>query len=46
MPNYGDPKYWEQRYNEQKDTTFDWLEKINTGLKILKQLNLLLITLN
>jgi 2-polyprenyl-3-methyl-5-hydroxy-6-metoxy-1,4-benzoquinol methylase len=26
MPNYGDPKYWEDRYNEQKDVTFDWLE--------------------
>ncbi len=26
MPNYGDPKYWEQRYNEQKDTTFDWYD--------------------
>lgn len=26
MPNYGDPKYWEERYEEQKDFTFDWLE--------------------
>jgi len=26
MPNYGDRKYWEDRYNEQKDVTFDWLE--------------------
>lgn len=25
MPNYGDPKYWENRYKDQKDTTFDWL---------------------
>ena len=26
MPNYGDPKYWDDRYNKQKETTFDWLE--------------------
>ena len=26
MPNYGDPKYWDQRYKKQKDTYFDWLE--------------------
>lgn len=26
MPNYGDKKYWEERYEEQKGTTFDWLE--------------------
>lgn len=25
MPNYGDPKYWEQRYEEQGcNITFDW----------------------
>jgi SAM-dependent methyltransferase len=26
MPNYGDPKYWDKRYEDQEDTTFDWLE--------------------
>ena len=24
MPNYGDAQYWEDRYEEQKDVTFDW----------------------
>ena len=24
MPNYGDKKYWEQRYLDQINTTFDW----------------------
>ena len=46
MPNYGDPKYWEQRYDEQKDTTFDWLQIFNKGLKISKPLNHSQITLN
>lgn len=26
MPNYGDNNYWENRYLEQKDSVFDWLE--------------------
>lgn len=26
MPNYGDLKYWEERYKNQKNKTFDWLE--------------------
>ena len=26
MPNYGDKKYWVERYDEQSGTTFDWLE--------------------
>ena len=30
MPNYGDPKYWDKRYREQEDTTFDWLEDYNS----------------
>ena len=30
MPNYGDPKYWEKRYEKQRDTTFDWLETYET----------------
>ena len=26
MPNYGDARYWDERYTQQKATTFDWLE--------------------
>jgi len=26
MPNYGDPKYWDDRYKSQNKSTFDWLE--------------------
>ena len=26
MPNYGEKKYWEERYESQKGKTFDWLE--------------------
>ena len=26
MPNYGDTKYWDERYTQQKNATFDWLE--------------------
>lgn len=25
MPNYGDPEYWNSRYQEDKDSPFDWL---------------------
>jgi hypothetical protein len=25
MPNYGDATYWNQRYEEDKDSPFDWL---------------------
>jgi hypothetical protein len=25
MPNYGDTTYWNQRYEEDKDSPFDWL---------------------
>lgn len=24
--NYGDARYWDDKYNEQQATTFDWLE--------------------
>ena len=30
MPNYGDPKYWDERYSEQEGNTFDWLEDYPT----------------
>jgi ubiquinone/menaquinone biosynthesis C-methylase UbiE len=26
MPEYGDPQYWDKRYQAQKDKTFDWLQ--------------------
>ena len=26
MPNYGNPKYWDDRYRDKRSTTFDWLE--------------------
>ena len=29
MPNYGDATYWDDRYTQQKNTTFDWLESWN-----------------
>jgi len=40
MPNYGDPKYWEQRYVEQKETTFDWLEDYETLKPIISEFKL------
>ena len=33
MPNYGDKKYWEQRYLEQKEITFDWQLIITSRLE-------------
>jgi 2-polyprenyl-3-methyl-5-hydroxy-6-metoxy-1,4-benzoquinol methylase len=30
MPNYGDHKYWEDRYKAQQGVTFDWLEDYET----------------
>lgn len=38
MPNYGDPEYWEKRYEEQKGKTFDWLEDYETLSTFMKQL--------
>jgi hypothetical protein len=26
MPNYGDPLYWDERYNKCGESMFDWLE--------------------
>ncbi|CAI2377817.1 unnamed protein product [Moneuplotes crassus] len=26
MPQYGEPDYWDKRYSNQKEKTFDWLE--------------------
>jgi hypothetical protein len=40
MPNYGDPKYWEERYEEQMGTTFDWLEDYETLRPIIEELKI------
>jgi 2-polyprenyl-3-methyl-5-hydroxy-6-metoxy-1,4-benzoquinol methylase len=40
MPNYGDPKYWEERYKCQQGTTFDWLEDYSTLRPIVNDLKL------
>ena len=40
MPNYGDPKYWEDRYKAQSNTTFDWLEDYETLKPLITSLNL------
>lgn len=38
MPKYGDPKYWDDRYDsEGKEKTFDWLESYNTTKGLLAQ---------
>ena len=39
MPNYGDPKYWEDRYKDQKGS-FDWLEDYNSLKPTIQKLNL------
>lgn len=38
MPNYGDPKYWDKRYKDQEDTTFDWLEDWSSLKDIIEEL--------
>ena len=40
MPNYGDVKYWEDRYKIQKDSTFDWLEDYETLKPIIEEFKL------
>ena len=40
MPNYGDPNYWINRYEEQKGTTFDWLEDYDTIKPIIQELGI------
>lgn len=39
MPNYGDPKYWVERYRECEET-FDWLEDYATLKSFIEDLNL------
>jgi ubiquinone/menaquinone biosynthesis C-methylase UbiE len=40
MLNYGDAKYWEDRYKNDKFTTFDWLENYPTLKEIIDSLNI------
>lgn len=38
MPNYGDPKYWDERYARSGiDGTFDWLESYASLKGVLDQ---------
>ena len=40
MPNYGDIKYWEERYKNSEYATFDWLENYPTLKEIITSLNI------
>ena len=40
MPNYGEKKYWEERYESQKGKTFDWLEDYNSIKPIINNLGI------
>ena len=40
MPNYGDIKYWEDRYKSSENTTFDWLENYSALKDIISSLNI------
>jgi ubiquinone/menaquinone biosynthesis C-methylase UbiE len=40
MPNYGEKKYWEERYESQKGKTFDWLEDYESIKPILDNLGI------
>ena len=40
MPNYGDIKYWEERYKSAEDSTFDWLENYSSLKDIISTLNI------
>ena len=40
MPNYGDVKYWEERYKNSEYPTFDWLENYPTLKEIITSLNI------
>ena len=38
MPDYGDPNYWDDRYEKSgKDNTFDWLESYQSLSGVLEQ---------
>ncbi len=38
MPNYGDPAYWDKRYEKQEGKTFDWLEDFDSLRQLLEKL--------
>ena len=40
MPNYGNKEYWEERYDEQNGTTFDWLEDYESIKPIIDNLGI------
>ena len=40
MPNYGEISYWEERYKNTEESTFDWLENYNTLKEIISSLNI------
>ena len=40
MPNYGDTSYWEERYKNSEDSTFDWLENYSTLKEIIDSLKI------
>ena len=40
MTNYADLAYWEQRYKNSENTTFDWLENYQTLKEIILPLNI------
>lgn len=40
MPNYGDPNYWEERYKNNEESTFDWLEDYETLKPIMEEFKL------
>lgn len=37
MPNYGDATYWDERYAQSKNSTFDWLESWLDIQKVIEQ---------
>ena len=38
MPNYGDPSYWDDRYEKSgRDGAFDWLESYENLKELLQQ---------
>ena len=36
--NYGDPEYWEKRYQDQRGNTFDWLEDYENLKPIIREI--------
>lgn len=36
MVDYGLPEYWDKRYNENKNSIFDWLEDYKTLRPIIR----------